>query len=126
METQQTRLPRSLHVREIRGHEINAINAQIRITSDEEAINYSIRTEAPAPAPSFWTDIKFQSGPVADCGVNGLTNEVLLTVIADRLETFQKGGRSCRENDMALIKVQEALHWLIHRVRARAEGSTRR
>ena len=35
--------------------------------------------------------IKFQHGPIAEAGVNGLTNEVLLSIVRDRLEGAQEG-----------------------------------
>lgn len=61
----------------------------------------------------------FQNGPVNEAGVNGITHEALLAVVIDRLECFQKGPYSCRENALALTKLQEALHWLNHRTRER-------
>ena len=59
--------------------------------------------------------IKFQNGPVAENGVNGCHQEDLLHIVVDRLEHFQKGDYACRENALALTKIQEALHWLNHR-----------
>jgi hypothetical protein len=58
------------------------------------------------------TQIRFQNGPIAEQGVNGLTQEVLLAIVEDRLKCFQAGEFSCRENAVALTKVQEALMWL--------------
>lgn len=63
--------------------------------------------------------IKFQNGPIAENGVNGLTQEVLLAIVQHRLECFQKGPYACRENAIALTHVQDAMHWLQHRTRAR-------
>ena len=63
--------------------------------------------------------IKFQTGGVADKGVNGLTNEVLLAVVQDRLEGFQKGEFACAENLCALGCVQAALMVLQSRTRDR-------
>lgn len=63
--------------------------------------------------------IKFQNGPVAEKGVNGCTNEDLLAVVVDRLEYLQAGPFPCRENALALTKIQEALHWLKHRTEKR-------
>lgn len=65
--------------------------------------------------------ILFQNGPidVDGNGLNGVTHEVLLDIICHRLECFQAGPYACRENALALTKLQEARHWLAHRTRAR-------
>lgn len=64
-------------------------------------------------------EIEFQHGPIQEVGKNGVTNEALIAVVIDRLEGFQSGAFACRENALALTKLQEALHWLEHRTRAR-------
>jgi hypothetical protein len=69
---------------------------------------------APTPVPQT-TSLFFQEGPVATSGPNGITNEALLAVVIDRLECFQRGAYKCRENALAITKLEEALHWLGHR-----------
>ena len=64
-------------------------------------------------------DIRFQNGPIAEKGVNGLTQEILLEICADRLRGFQSGAFACRENAIALTKIEEAQMWLQKRTRAR-------
>jgi len=59
--------------------------------------------------------ISFQNGPVKEFGVNGCHQEDLLAIVIDRLESFQAGPYKCRENALALTKIQEAMHWLNHR-----------
>jgi hypothetical protein len=56
--------------------------------------------------------IDFQNGPIQERGVNGVQNEDLLAVVIHRLQGFQSGSFSCRENAIALTKIQEALMWL--------------
>jgi hypothetical protein len=63
--------------------------------------------------------VLFQNGPINEVGVNGVTQEVLLSIVADRLRSFQSGPFSCRENAIALTKIEEALHWLQQRTLAR-------
>lgn len=63
--------------------------------------------------------ILFQNGPIAEVGVNGVTQEVLLAIVADRLRSFQAGPYACRENALALTKIEEAQHWLQQRTLAR-------
>ena len=36
--------------------------------------------------------VYFQNGPIPEVGVNGVTNEALLAIVADRLRSFQKGA----------------------------------
>jgi hypothetical protein len=60
-------------------------------------------------------DILFQNGPIPETGVNGITQEVLLAIVQDRLESFQAGPYASVENQRALDAVKEAQHWLHHR-----------
>src|SRR5882672_10115250 len=60
-------------------------------------------------------EIKFQNGPIPVNGINGVTHEVLLAIVADRLNSFQCGPYPCAENDMALHHVVQALNWLKQR-----------
>lgn len=64
-------------------------------------------------------DLVFQHGPVKEVGTNGITNEALLAIVIDRLEGFQRGDYRCRDNALALTKLEEALHWLHHRTLGR-------
>ena len=59
--------------------------------------------------------VNFQKGPVKETGENGIFLEDLLHICQHRLECFQAGDFACRENALALTKIQEALHWLNHR-----------
>lgn len=76
--------------------------------------------------PDCLSEIRFQNGPIQEFGVNGCTNEDLLYIIADRLECFQKGNFSCRENAIALTHIQEAIMWLerrtLERIQRNVEG----
>ena len=57
-------------------------------------------------------NIHFQEGPIKECGVNGVMNEDLIAMVITRLEHFQKSEFSCRENALAITKLEEALLWL--------------
>ncbi len=63
--------------------------------------------------------IQFQNGPVKEFGINGCYHEDLLAIVIDRLERFQSGEWRCRENALALTKLEEAMHWLNHRTSKR-------
>jgi hypothetical protein len=54
-------------------------------------------------------DIHFQNGPIAEAGVNGVTQEVFLAVVIDRLRSFQAGPFACKENAEALGHAELAL-----------------
>ena len=64
-------------------------------------------------------ELLFQNGPINEVGVNGITHEALLAILADRLRSFQAGPYSCRENAIALTKIEEAQLWLQSRTRKR-------
>ena len=72
------------------------------------------------PAGEFG-HVEFQNGPIGERGVNGCQNEDLLMIVVDRLRHFQKGKFVCRENALALTKIEEALHWLEARTKERTE-----
>jgi hypothetical protein len=64
-------------------------------------------------------EVKFQNGPIGEAGPNGISNEALLAIVEDRLLGFQSGQYACRENAVALTKIQEAMMWLQKRTRDR-------
>ncbi len=63
--------------------------------------------------------IEFQNGPIKEFGVNGVMNEDLIAIVIDRMRGFQSGKYSCRDNAMALAKLEEALMWLRNRTNNR-------
>lgn len=65
--------------------------------------------------------IPFQDGTVPEAGLNGVTNEVLLAIVHDRLSAFQAGKFPCGENHSAMLAVQEAMFCLEMRSKKRME-----
>ena len=63
--------------------------------------------------------IHFQDGPIKEAGINGVCNEDLINMVIDRLEHFQSSPFSCRENALAITKLEEALLWLRKRTMER-------
>lgn len=63
----------------------------------------------------------FQEGPVKEAGVNGCHNEDLLAIVMHRLQGFQSGEYRCRENAIAITKIEEALDALRERTTAREQ-----
>jgi hypothetical protein len=64
-------------------------------------------------------EVDFQEGPIKECGVNGVMNEDLIAMVITRLEHFQKSQFACRENALAITKLEEALLWLRKRTMGR-------
>jgi glutamyl/glutaminyl-tRNA synthetase len=63
--------------------------------------------------------IRFQEGPIKEAGVNGVMNEDLIAMVICRLEHFQASEFKCRENAVAITKLEEALLWLRKRTMGR-------
>lgn len=68
--------------------------------------------------PSFLT-VKFQNGPIVENSPNGVTTEVLLAIVIDRLASFQTGPFACPENARAHDHAQDALAELKNRTLSR-------
>lgn len=68
-------------------------------------------------------EIHWQNGPLGNpldmTKVNGAFIEGVLEAARQRLEFFQSSKFACRENALALTKIEEALHWLDHRTNNR-------
>jgi len=111
-------------MRKITDHIANPVNDRIEITAQGdigrggENVNYLV--EVPDD-DACTVDIYFQNGPIAEVGVNGVTNEVLLAIVIDRLRSLQAGPFKCDDNDYALFAAEDALHWLKERTRDRME-----
>ena len=110
-------------MREITDHRVNPANDRItiRVMDEPGAGGANHKYEVEIPDVERVVTIDFQDGPIAEAGVNGLTQEVLLAICIDRLRCFQRGPFSCRENALALTKLEEAQHWLHSRTRARMD-----
>lgn len=125
-------------MREITEHKVNPANDTLTVRVLDEpgmgGANHVYEVDgynADNPAMGFLrvTGIRFafQNGPIPEAGVNGVTHEVLLAIVADRLRSFQAGPYSCKANACALTHIEEALHWLqqrtIERMRRGVEGT---
>lgn len=119
-------------MRVLNEHQINPANDRLLVEVVDEpgqgGAHHHYRVTTPPPIGTA-TNIHFQNGPinVDGNGVNGLTHEVLLAIVADRLRSFQKGPYSCKANACALTHIEEAQHWLqqrtIERMRRGVEGT---
>jgi hypothetical protein len=66
--------------------------------------------------------VQFQRGPRHEEGSTpGVIEGDDGAMMLDRLRAFQAGPYACRENALALTKLEEALMWMQQRARARAK-----
>lgn len=79
------------------------------------------RLDGKGELPVSIQTIHFQEGPIKENGVNGVANEDLIAMVICRLEHFQKSEFSCRENAVAITKLEEALLWLRKRTMGRVK-----
>ena len=127
--------------RELTGHRVNVCNEALKITVVDEPGSggachaYDITgfntetnpSDGDATTPDGYrashsrTRIIFQNGPIKEAGVNGITQEVLLAIIEDRLVGFQSGPYACAENAIALELVRKAQEILQSRTVRRVE-----
>ncbi|MEI8128012.1 MAG: hypothetical protein WCG95_00210 [bacterium] len=70
---------------------------------------------------THFADISFQNGAIKENGVNGCHNEDLIAIVIDRLQGFQAGEYACKENERAIIYLNEALSQLDLRTQTRIE-----
>jgi hypothetical protein len=116
-------------MRELHDHKTNPANDKLRIVVDDEPgagganhryviSGFNSASNASCPfvdqygAPAHHSTVLFQNGQINEVGVNGVTHEALLAILIDRLRAFQSGPYACRENALALTKLEEALLWL--------------
>lgn len=115
-------------MRELTDHRVNPANDKLRITVEDEpgagganhlyrisgfniASNASASFAPPGREPDS-TVVLFQNGCIPEKGVNGITQEALLAIVADRLRSFQAGPFASRENAVALTHIETAQLWL--------------
>lgn len=115
-------------------HDGLGLNDRITIWADERdpgaggashrytaSINTEVRDEKGEEIHLEVLDVQFQHRPRHDPeATSGITDAVLLAILIDRMKAFQAGPFSCRENALALTKLEEAHQWLGHRARDRA------
>jgi len=117
-------------MRELTSHKVNGLNEVLQIAVLDEpgqggACHHYRISQVPNTQRESdhlaWNphEICFQDGPILENGVNGISNEALLAIVEDRLLGFQSSQYACRENAVALTKLQEAMMWLQKRTRDR-------
>lgn len=122
----------------ITDHQVNGLNEALKITAIDNPgpgganHKYAIELSPPGRPTQSCAVLSFQNGPIASpADMNGITGEAIIAVAIDRLRGFQftrdeagnytkaPGPFACRENAIALTKLEEALMWLQKRTRER-------
>lgn len=113
-------------LREITTHKVNGLNEALTIRVMDEpgsgGANHYYLISHPAPGrehESVGHDIFFQNGPIKEAGVNGISQEALLAIVQDRLESFQAGPFATPDNAEALTHVHMAIEILHRRTKER-------
>lgn len=112
--------------REISSHlDGHGLNDRIRIFADAvdpnaggASHNYTVVLDGQVVAT-----INYQHGPRLEANSTpGITDAVLLAIVADRMACFNAGPYACRENALVRTHVELAMHW----ERARADDRAKR
>jgi hypothetical protein len=112
--------------REITTHRVNGVNEGLRIAVLDEpgpggaSHEYDIELANATEGTITSVELNFQKGGIKEAGVNGVTHEALLAIVADRLECFQAGPYACGANEVALRAVHKAMEALKARTEERA------
>lgn len=127
-------------MREITDHKVNPANDTLKIEVTDgpgsgganhayliSGFNTGTNLSEDIEMPQSRLGVVFQNGPINEVGVNGVTHEALLAIVADRLRSFQDGPFACKANACALTHIEEAMHWLqqrtLERMRRGVEGT---
>lgn len=119
-------------MRELTGHKVNPANDTLAVkVLDEpgaggachlyEISGFTAHTNASKRDDMPWDRVfvLFQNGPIAEHGVNGVTQEALLAILIDRMESFQAGPYANDYNAAALNHLKSAQGALLDRTRER-------
>lgn len=128
-----------MEMRELTSHKVNELNdsLQIQVLDEPGQVNachhyqiIDLSKNGTEQQGLVRCEVEFQNGPIQETGVNGVSNEALLAIVEDRLACFQSGPFACRENAVALTKIQEAMMWLqkrtLDRMRRGVEGTNQK
>ena len=80
---------------------------------------FLVEPESDDPVPDAAMSIRWQEGIIGLDGQNGAFVEDVLEAARQRLQFFNTTEFRCRENSIAITKIEEALQWLDWRTRAR-------
>lgn len=95
--------------RRITAHGTDAANSKINLFATDEAGPGGASHQYFAEGPGVAQMLHFQKGALQESGLNGITNEVLLAIVMDRMEAWQHGPYANDYNHRALSHLQCAI-----------------
>ena len=95
-------------IKEIGGFEVGHVICPLSVTE------YAITRPVVINHHKNFIGFKIQNGPIKEVGVNGVQVDTLIEAAKMIIEGFQKNF-PCRENSVAITKLDEALLWLLKR-----------
>ena len=114
-------------MRELNDHKVNEANDTLVVQVLDEPGSGGACHQYLVTGGGAEVAMNFQNGPINEVGCNGITHEVLLAILADRLRYFQKGPYASRYNALALTHIEDAQNWLnrrtLERMRRGVEGT---
>ena len=120
-------------LRQVYTHQIERLNEALDIDVMSEpgeggaSQRYRIVNKA---TQQVMCDLQFQIGNPNEIGINGISNEALLAIVADRLEGFQRGKYRSDFGELALNKLKQCMRALRRRTQERiargVEGTLQR
>jgi len=81
------------------------------VLMDKDHVRFGYRNPAEGEWDGMAGELFFQHGPIGENGVNGVTNEAVIEGLVLRIQALN-ALFPCRENSLAITKLEEALHWL--------------
>lgn len=107
-------------MRTLDDHKVNPANDLLTVTVlDEPGSGGACHAYDITGGEAVPTHIRFQNGPIAEAGVNGVTHEALLAILCDRMRGFQSGPYASADNAEALTCMEQAQTALQRRTKAR-------
>ena len=114
-------------MRELTSHKVNGLNEALKIeVLDEPGAGganhvYGITDSTfigGSEPPKVTCPIRFQNGPIAEAGVNGISGEALLAIVEDRLKCFQAGASDYVSKPVDVDQLVSVLRVSLQRVDA--------
>ena len=102
-----------METRFVTNHQLSDINTQLQVEVCDEPGPGGACHKYLVRGPFGDRILDFHKGPGGDA--NGVTDELLIAILQDRIGGFQAGPFACWENARALEHLDMAMHFLKHR-----------
>lgn len=103
-------------MREIKFHRMSPFNRKIRVFAVDEPVDGQNYEYVASIGDRELISIRFQKGKPRD-GINGITHEVLSTILIDRVKQYETGETACLENKKILKHLKKSMTWANIRIK---------